>query len=100
MKTDKKISAVVACYMDGQAIPYMHERLTKMFREVTPNYEIVFVNDGSPDNSEEVLTEIADKDKHVVAVMHPRNFSSQNAFISGMSVATGDAVVLLDGDLI
>lgn len=99
MITDKKISAVIACYMDGQAIPVMHERLSKMFTAVTPNYEIVFVNDGSPDNSEEVLREIAAKDPHVVAINHTRNFSSQNAFVSGMNLSTGDAIVLLDGDL-
>ena len=99
MLTTKKISAVIACYRDEQAIPVMHERLTKTFAKITPNYEIIFVNDGSPDNSEAVLTELAQRDPHVVAITHTRNFSSQNAFTSGMAVATGDAVVLLDGDL-
>src|SRR3989338_1593976 len=99
MITDKKISAVIACYMDGQSIPVMYQRLTAVFRQVTPYYEIIFVNDGSLDDSEEILTALASKDKRVVAVNHARNFSSQNAFLSGMHVATGDAVVLLDGDL-
>lgn len=99
MLTDKKISAIIACYRDGQAIPIMHERLTKTFAKITPNYEIIFVNDGSPDDSETVLAELAKRDEHVVAITHTRNFSSQNAFTSGMAVATGDAVVLLDGDL-
>jgi dolichol-phosphate mannosyltransferase len=95
----KKISAIIACYNDAQAIPVMHERLTKVFAEIGSPYEIIFVNDGSPDNCEEVLRDLAEKDKHVVAIFHSRNFSSQNAFVSGMTVATGDAVVLLDGDL-
>ena len=95
----KKISAIIACYNDAQAIPVMHERLTRVFTEINSPYEIIFVNDGSPDNSEQVLRALATKDPHVIVVIHSRNFSSQNAFMSGMTVATGDAVVLLDGDL-
>lgn len=95
----KKISAVIACYMDAQAIPIMHERLKSTFEKIGVEYEIIFVNDGSPDNSEEVLKELVKNGKHVIAVNHSRNFSSQMAFTSGMDIATGDAVVLLDGDL-
>ncbi len=77
----------------------MHERLTKVFAEIGCAYEIIFVNDGSPDNTQEVLRVLVENDKHVTAITHSRNFSSQNAFMSGMTIATGDAVVLLDGDL-
>lgn len=95
----KKLSAIIACYRDAQAIPIMYERLTKTFRKLKVNYEIIFVNDGSPDNTEEVLRELVKRDHRVIGVNHSRNFSSQMAFSSGMEVATGDAVVLLDGDL-
>ena len=95
----KTVSAIIACYNDGQAIPFMHKRLTDAFRTIGCQYEIIFVNDGSPDNSAEVLGAIATTDPHVTVITHSRNFSSQNAFMSGMQVATGDAVVLLDGDL-
>lgn len=95
----QKISAIVACYGDAQAIPFMHERLTKTFKKISVDYEIIFVNDGSPDNTEEVLAKLAQRDKHVIGINHSRNFSSQMAFTSGMNIATGDAVVLLDGDL-
>lgn len=95
----KKISAVIACYLDARAIPVMHKRLTATFKKIGIEYEIIFVNDGSPDNSEEVLANLVKKDKHVIGVNHSRNFSSQMAFTSGMQIARGDAVVLLDGDL-
>lgn len=97
-KSDK-LSAVIACYKDGQAIPYMHERLTKVFTELGVDYEIIFVNDGSPDNSNEVLEKITNEDPHVIAIEHSRNFGSQAALISGSSIATGDAVIWLEGDL-
>ena len=54
-----KISAVIACYRDAPAVPIMHERLVKMFTEIGADYEIIFVNDGSPDNAREVLAELA-----------------------------------------
>ena len=95
----KKISAIIACYKDEQAIPHMHKRLTDTFNKIQVDYEIIFVNDGSPDNTESVLAGLAEKDAHVIAVNHSRNFSSQMAFTSGLDIATGDAVVLLDGDL-
>lgn len=96
---NKKLSAVIACYRDAPAIPIMHERLTAVFQKLGVDYEIIFVNDKSPDNAEEVLTKLAARDKKVVVINHTRNFGSQSAFTSGMHIATGDAVVLLDGDL-
>lgn len=85
--------------MDAQAIPVMHKRLTETFKKIGVDYEIIFVNDGSPDNSEEILQELVRKERNIIAINHSRNFSSQMAFTSGMNIATGDAVVLLDGDL-
>lgn len=95
----KKISAIIACYRDAPAVPIMHERLTKTFQEIGCEYEIIFVNDNSPDNARDVLACLAAKDPRTVVINHTRNFGSQNAFTSGMKIATGDAVVLLDGDL-
>jgi dolichol-phosphate mannosyltransferase len=95
----KKLSAVIACYRDAPAIPEMYERLTETFRSIGVDYEIIFVNDASPDNAREVLEELAASDPHVVVVNHARNFGSQSAFTSGLRIATGDAAILLDGDL-
>lgn len=94
-----KISAVIACYRDAQAVPIMHERLVAAITGAGADYEIIFVNDGSPDNAAEVLAELSERDRKVVVVNHARAFGSQSAFTSGMRIATGDAVVLLDGDL-
>jgi dolichol-phosphate mannosyltransferase len=95
----KKLSAVIACYKDALAIPYMYERLWSVFKKIDVDYEIIFVNDCSPDNAGEVLAELAGRDKKVVVINHTRNFGSQSAFTSGMKVATGDGVILLDGDM-
>ncbi len=95
----KKISAIIACYRDEKAIPIMHDRLEKIFKKIGVDYEIIFVNDGSPDDSESILKKLVAKDRHTIAVNHSRNFSSQMAFTSGMDISTGDAIVFLDGDL-
>lgn len=90
---------MVTCYQDALAIPLMHRRLADVFGSLGVNYEIIFVNDGSPDDADSVLKELTAQDEHVLAIEHSRNFGSQHAFVSGMQVATGDAVILLDGDL-
>jgi nucleoside-diphosphate-sugar epimerase/glycosyltransferase involved in cell wall biosynthesis len=95
----RSVSAIIACYRDAEAIPIMHERLTRTFQNLGCDYEIIFVNDGSPDDSEAVIQRLTRTDRHVVGITHSRNFGSQMAFRSGMEISSMDAVVLLDGDL-
>jgi len=98
-KDRRGVTAIVACYKDAQAIPVMHARLSETFRELGVDYEIIFVNDASPDDSAEVIRRISTADSRVLGITHSRNFGSQMAFRSGMELATKDGVVLLDGDL-
>jgi dolichol-phosphate mannosyltransferase len=63
------------------------------------DYEIIFVNDGSPDNCADRIVEISATDPHVLGITHSRNFGSQMAFRSGMEMSVMQACVLLDGDL-
>jgi polyisoprenyl-phosphate glycosyltransferase len=95
----RSVSAIIACYKDAEAIPVMHQRLTATLLRLGVEYEVIFVNDGSPDDSAEVIRQISALDARVVGISHSRNFGSQMAFRSGMELSTMDAVVLLDGDL-
>jgi dolichol-phosphate mannosyltransferase len=94
-----KISCIIACYKDEQAIPVMYQRIVKTFEKIDADYEIIFVNDSSPDRSLEEIVKLSSQDINVIGINHRRNFGSQSAFLSGMKISTGDAVVLLDGDL-
>ncbi len=95
-----RLSAVVPCYKEAQSIPVMHERLATVFTEMGVDWEIIFVDSGSPDReTPEVLAELAERDRRVTVVRHSRAFGSQSGYSSGMRIATGDAVILLDGDL-
>ena len=99
LDTRQSVSAIIACYKDAQAIPVMYERLTATFEQLRIDYEIIFVNDCSPDDSEEILREISSNDRRVIGISHSRNFGSQAAFRSGMEIASKNSCVLLDGDL-
>lgn len=95
----RSVTAIIACYKDAQAIPYMYQRLSDTFRTIGCDYEIIFVNDNSPDDSAQVIRDLSAQDQRVIGISHSRNFGSQMAFRSGMELSTKDAVVLLDGDL-
>ncbi len=95
----RKLTAIIACYKDEQAIPFMATRLETTFQKIGVDYEIIFVNDGSPDGTQAVLERLGEQNPRIKAITHSRNFGSQNAFSSGLRLSTGDGCVLLDGDL-
>ncbi|MBF0131590.1 MAG: glycosyltransferase [Magnetococcales bacterium] len=99
MLTDKMISVVVTCYRDEGSVRELLRRLETVMQEVTPNWEVIYVNDASPDQAEQVLLEEARTNKRLTVISHSRNFGAQVAFTTGMMQAKGDAVVIMDGDL-
>ncbi len=99
MLTRKTISVIPIAYRDEGNIEELYKRTTQVLKKITPNYEIVYVNDASPDNSQELLKRLAKKDKRLTIICHSRNFGAQNAFTTGLRHAIGDAVVIMDGDL-
>lgn len=99
MLTRKFISVIPIAYRDEGNIEELYKRLNTAIKKITPRYEIIYVNDSSPDNSQEILRKLAKKDKRLTVVLHSRNFGAQNAFTTGMQLAKGDAVVIMDGDL-
>jgi len=98
-KKKRSVTAVIACYKDAEAISQMYLRLTETFRNLAIDYEIIFVNDCSPDHTIREIEKISATDSRVIGVNHSRNFGSQMAFRSGMELSTMNSVVLLDGDL-
>jgi polyisoprenyl-phosphate glycosyltransferase len=99
IQSETRLSAVVPCYREGQSAPVMYERLKAVFEGLQVDWEIIFVDSGSPDDTPRVLEGLAARDRRVTVVQHTRMFGSQSAYSSGMRLATGDAVILLDGDL-
>jgi glycosyltransferase involved in cell wall biosynthesis len=99
MLTDKKISVVVVCYRDAGSIRELYRTVKEVLEKITPHYEIIYVNDASPDNSEEILSALAQTEPSLTVVTHSRNFGAQVAFTSGLWQSDGDATVIMDGDM-
>jgi len=81
MLTDKKISIVIVCYNDAGSVKEMYRRVKEAMKQVSPNYEIIYVNDKSPDNALDVLREVAVHDKRLIVINHSRNFGGQVAYM-------------------
>ena len=97
---DKKlISLVVPMYCEKDVARECYRRLTEVMVKNNINYEILFINDGSTDNTMEILEEIAREDKRVKVIGFARNFGHQIAVTAGIDKASGDAVVVIDADL-
>lgn len=99
-ESHNSISVIVPVYRSERILPTTYERLTSVL-EALPGFthEIVFVNDGSPDDALSVLRTIAEKDDRVKVVSLSRNFGHQIAITAGLDVAGGDVVVIIDDDL-
>lgn len=97
---DKKISVIIPCYNEEGNILNMYERLIKVLNPITNNYELVFINNGSTDNSYKIFDYLTEKNPKVTVIELSRNFgSSQPAYTCGLEYVTGDCAVLIDGDI-
>ena len=92
-------SVVVPLYKEALVVNELYERLTKTMSKTGLDYELVFVDDGSSDNTLELLRDIADRDGRVVVVELRRNFGQTAALAAGFDVTKGQVVVSMDGDL-
>lgn len=106
----KKITVLVPAYNEARNLPRLVEELNRMAERKTPagtesvapadyEWEYLFVNDGSRDNTLETLRQLRQSDSRVNFVNLSRNFGKENAMLAGMDYATGDAVVIMDADL-
>lgn len=94
-----KLSIVTTLYKSASHIDEFYERISKEAKKITDDYEIIFVNDGSPDNSLEKVVKLYEKDNHVKIIDLSRNFGHHRAVMSGLSYAKGDNIFLIDCDL-
>ncbi len=99
----KKLTAVVPCYNEQEALPFFFTEIQKEAQRLLEKYdldfEFLYVNDGSRDNTLELLRQVAHEDPRVRYISFSRNFGKEAAIYAGMQHATGDAVVLMDADL-
>lgn len=96
----KKISVIVSCYNEEESLPLFYEEMSKVMDEMSQNdFELIFVNDGSRDNTLKEIKELRAKDKRVRYISFSRNFGKEAAMKAGLDYSTGDYVTLMDADL-
>lgn len=97
----KMISVTIPCYNEEKSISQMYERLTKVFSDQLPqyNYEIIFVDDYSTDNTRSEIRKLCTEDNRVKGVFNACNFGFNRNVFASMQYGTGDATFMLFGDL-
>lgn len=93
------ISVVVPAYNEEQVLPEFHEHLSNVLASMSIDAEIIYVNDGSSDNSLAVIRHLREVDSRIAIVDLSRNFGKEIALTAGLDHANGDAVVVIDADL-
>lgn len=93
------ISIIVPCYNEQEALPIFYKEVTKVLKELHIDYELLFINDGSKDNTLIELRELVKNDNHVVYLSFSRNFGKEAAILAGLSNAKGNYVAVMDADL-
>ena len=98
----EKISVVVSCYNEEKALPLFYEEMERVRKkdfEGIVEFEYIFVNDGSKDNTLKIIKELNQKDPKVRYISFSRNFGKEAAMYAGLEAAEGDYVTLMDADL-
>ena len=93
------ISIIIPCYNEEDSIPLIYNELKKVSNNMKYDFEFIFVNDGSIDNSLSVLKKLSAKDKQVKYIHFSRNFGKEAAMYAGLSNSKGDYVTIMDADL-
>ncbi len=96
---NKSLSIVVSVYNEEDSLESFYEVASSYIKNLDMDYELIFVNDGSVDKSEEIIREFAKKDDRVKALLFSRNFGHEAAMIAGIDYAVGDYIVCMDADL-
>ena len=96
----EKISIIVPCYNEQESLPIFYEEITKIAKEMkNQEFEFLFINDGSKDNTLKILKDLAKKDDRVRFISFSRNFGKEGGMYAGLENATGDYVAIMDADM-
>lgn len=94
-----KISIIVPCYNEQEALPLFYQETSAVMEGMDCEYELLFVNDGSSDRTNEILKELAQKDEHVFYMTFSRNFGKEAAMYAGFCNVSGDYAAVMDADM-
>ena len=95
----KKLTLIVPCFNEQEALPFFYKEAISVLKNLNYEYELLFINDGSKDNTLKILKDFADRDACVKYISFSRNFGKEAAMYAGFCNATGDYVAIMDADM-
>lgn len=96
----KKVSILIPCYNEEASLPLLYPELIKLMdKKKEYEWEILFINDGSKDNTINIIKELRKNDKRICYVDLSRNFGKENAMLAGFDYVTGNCMIIMDADL-
>jgi len=95
----KKISVIIPVYNNQQTLLELYQKLVKVFAKIKQNYQIIFIDDGSKDQSYKKIKKICLKNKKVSCIKLAKNFGQRFALMAGLKYSTGDYLINIDADL-
>jgi glycosyltransferase involved in cell wall biosynthesis len=97
-KVDQSVSIVVPCYNEEENLPFLYGSLKRVIGHFK-SYEILLIDDGSTDNTLNIIKDLSDVDPHIKYISLSRNFGQQSALKAGLDHSKGDCTITLDADL-
>ncbi len=94
-----ELSIIIPVFNDQEVLPELYRRLESIVSKVGKSYEIIFVDDGSSDDSFQILRDLQNKDENIRIVKLAKNFGQSNAITAGLEYSKGDIIVIMDSDL-
>lgn len=94
-----KITVIVPCYNEQESLPDFLDETLAVLSSLDVSYELLFIDDGSIDNTPNIILEAVKKNRQLRAIIFSRNFGKEAAITAGLDCATGDAVIIMDADL-
>lgn len=95
----KTMSLIVPCFNEAEALPFFYKKITDVCSETEEDYEVLFIDDGSTDDTLNIIKDLASKDPHICYFSFSRNFGKEAAMYAGFCNARGDYVTVIDADM-
>lgn len=100
MKKKKElISLIIPCFNEQESLPIFYDEVCKVMKTIDVDYELLFIDDGSKDNTLSIVLDLAKKNKNVKYISFSRNFGKEAAMYAGLKAAKGDYVAVMDADM-
>ena len=94
-----KLSIIVPCYNEEAVLPIFYKEVTRVLKTINKKYEILLINDGSSDNTLQIMKQLSDSDERVFYISLSRNFGKEAAIYAGFCNVKGDYIAIMDADM-